>query len=193
MSIYSGLEYKPLKIPLILTHILALGAVPEAAGLEQQDLGWANTFGTGNADDTITSGLEVIWSKTPTKWSNGMILSIFYRALSNSSRDFLNSLFKNDWTLVHSPAGALQFEALNGTVDYPDPFNKTFRHATMLVSDLALREDPIYSVIAESWVDDFQALTDSFVAAWCKSLLRDISSTSAVVTNGKTNSQTTPS
>ena len=83
--------------------------------------------------------------------------------------DFLSSLFKNTWTLVNSPAGAVQFEALNGTRDYPDPFNKTFRHATMLVSDLALREDPIYGPIAESWVDDFQALTDAFVAAWCKS------------------------
>jgi len=86
--------------------------------------------------------------------------------------DYLNSLFKNSWTLVKSPAGAVQFEALNGTVDYPDPFNKTFRHATMLVSDLALREDPVFSAIAQSWVDDagFQKLTDAFAAAWCKSL-----------------------
>ena len=84
--------------------------------------------------------------------------------------DYLNSLFKNTWTLVKSPAGALQFEAFNSTLDYPDPFNKTFRHATMLVSDLALREDPIYSAIAQSWVNDFQALTNAFAAAWCKSL-----------------------
>ena len=72
--------------------------------------------------------------------------------------------------MVKSPAGAKQFEALNGTVDYPDPFNNTFRHPTMLVSDLALREDPIYSVIAKSWVNDFEALTNAFAAAWCKSL-----------------------
>ncbi len=84
--------------------------------------------------------------------------------------DFLNSLFGNTWTLVKSPAGALQFEALNGTDDYPDPFNKTFRHATMLVSDLALREDPTFSAIASSWVNDFEALTNAFAAAWCKSL-----------------------
>jgi catalase-peroxidase len=71
---------------------------------------------------------------------------------------------------VKSPAGALQFEALNGTLDYPDPFNHTFRHATMLVSDLGLRVDPVFGPIAESWVDDFGALTDAFVAAWCKSL-----------------------
>jgi catalase-peroxidase len=70
--------------------------------------------------------------------------------------------------LVHSPAGAPQFEALSGTVDYPDPFNKTFRHATMLVSDLALREDPIYAAIAGAWVNDFDALTRAFAAAWCK-------------------------
>jgi catalase-peroxidase len=83
--------------------------------------------------------------------------------------DYLNSLFKNKWTLVKSPAGAHQFEALQGTLDYPDPFNKTFRHATMLVSDLALRDDPIYNAIAKSWVDDFPALTNAFAAAWCKS------------------------
>lgn len=86
--------------------------------------------------------------------------------------DYLNSLFKNDWTLVKSPAGAFQFEALNGTVDYPDPFNGTFRHATMLVSDLGLKADPAFSAIAKNWVDDFQGLTDAFAAAWCKSLAR---------------------
>ncbi|KAH8664482.1 catalase/peroxidase HPI [Xylariales sp. PMI_506] len=135
-----------------------VGPEPEAAPLEQQGLGWANSFGTGNADDTITSGLEVVWSKTPTKWSN----------------DYLNSLFKNNWTLVHSPGGAVQFEALDSTVDYPDPFNSTFRHATMLVSDLALRVDPVFGAIAESWVDDFDALTNAFAAAWFKLLHRDM-------------------
>jgi catalase-peroxidase len=88
----------------------------------------------------------------------------------------LNSLFKNTWSLVTSPAGGLQFEALNSTVDYPDPFNKTFRHASMLVSDLGLREDPIFRAIAGAWVDDFPALTDAFVAAWCKSLRPLVSS-----------------
>lgn len=83
--------------------------------------------------------------------------------------DYLNSLFKNNWTLTKSPAGALQYEAFNSTVDYPDPFNHTFRHATMLVSDLALLEDPIFSAIAGAWVDDFEALTNNFAAAWCKS------------------------
>lgn len=67
----SSFETQLLGLLSILTCLLALGPAPEAAALEQQDLGWANTFGTGNADDTITSGLEVVWSKTPTKWSNG--------------------------------------------------------------------------------------------------------------------------
>jgi catalase-peroxidase len=83
---------------------------------------------------------------------------------------YLNSLFHNNWTLTKSPAGAFQYIALDSTVDYPDPFNHTFRHATMLVSDLALRVDPIYSVIAKSWVDDFPKLTNAFAAAWCKCL-----------------------
>ena len=82
--------------------------------------------------------------------------------------DFLNSLFHNTWTAVKSPAGAIQFEALNGTVDYPFPFNNSFHHATMLVSDLALRDDPIFHAIAEPWSNDFQALTNAFAAAWCK-------------------------
>jgi catalase-peroxidase len=84
--------------------------------------------------------------------------------------DYLHSLFNNTWTRVKSPAGAFQFEAFHSTLDYPNPFNKTFRHATMLVSDLALREDPIYSAIALSWVHNFQVLTNAFAAAWCKSL-----------------------
>lgn len=66
--------------------------------------------------------------------------------------------------------GAHQFEALNGTVDYPNPFNSSFRRATMLVSDLALRDDPIYGAITKSWNTDFQGLTDAFAAAWCKTL-----------------------
>ena len=83
--------------------------------------------------------------------------------------DFLTSLFRNEWTRAKSPAGALQFEALESARDYPDPFNKTSRRATMLVSDLALREDPIYSAIARIWVDDFNGLSNAFAAAWCKS------------------------
>ncbi len=69
--------------------------------------------------------------------------------------------------MVKSPAGALQFEALASKREYPDPFNKTLRRATMLVSDLALREDPVYKAIAQKWANDFQAFTDAFAAAWC--------------------------
>jgi len=87
---------------------------------------------------------------------------------------YLNSLFNNNWTKTKSPAGAIQFIALDSTVDYPDPFNHTFRHATMRVSDLALLVDPIYSVIAQSWVDNFPALTHAFAAAWFKLLHRDM-------------------
>jgi catalase-peroxidase len=81
----------------------------------------------------------------------------------------LKSLFKHNWTAVKSPAGEVQFEALDSALEYPDPFNKTFRRATMLVSDVALREDPIYGPIAKAWSEDFQALTEAFAAAWCKS------------------------
>lgn len=80
----------------------------------------------------------------------------------------MTSLFKNEWTLTKSPAGAHQFVALQGPEEYPDPFNGTLRRPTMLVSDLALREDPIYGAIARAWVDDFQAFTHAFAAAWCK-------------------------
>ncbi|KAK0721889.1 heme peroxidase [Lasiosphaeria miniovina] len=135
-----------------------VGPPPEGAPLELQGFGWANSFGTGNADDTVTSGLEVIWSKTPTQWSN----------------DYLTSLFKNNWTLTKSPAGAIQFEALQSAAEYPDPFNKTFRRATMLVSDLALREDLAYGPIAKAWSKDFKALTTAFAAAWFKLTHRDI-------------------
>ncbi|KAK3312684.1 heme peroxidase [Apodospora peruviana] len=139
-------------------HTITAGPAPAGAGIQEQDLGWSNPVGNGNADDTVTSGLEVVWSKTPTKWSNS----------------FLKSLFKNEWTLVHSPGGAKQFEAINAEADYPNPFNKTFRKPTMLVSDVALRDDPAYREIAESWVEDFQGLTDAFAAAWFKLTHRDM-------------------
>jgi catalase-peroxidase len=152
---------------------LALGPPPEGSSIEQQDLGWANNVGTGNGDDAVTSGLEVIWSKTPTNWSNGTSrIPLYYlHVLITLCLDYLNSLFHNTWTLTKSPAGALQYESFNSTVDYPDPFNGTFRHATMLVSDLALRVDPTFSAIAESWVNNFPALTNAFANAWCKSLV----------------------
>ncbi|KAK2623520.1 hypothetical protein QTJ16_007074 [Diplocarpon rosae] len=134
------------------------GPPPAAAAMEQQDFGFLNTYGTGRGADTVTSGLEVIWSKNPTKWTN----------------DFLQSLFGNTWTAVQSPTGAHQFQALNGTVDYPDPFNGSARRATMLVSDLALRDDPAYNVIAKAWASDFEGFTQAFAAAWFKLTHRDM-------------------
>ena len=137
-----------------------VGPVPEAASLEQVGLGWANKFGSGKADDAITSGIEVIWTKTPTKWD---------------SSGFLKSLWHNDWTLTKSPAGAWQFEAKNGTLDYPDPFDKTkFRHATMLVTDITLREDPVYANITRRWLENPKELEETFAKAWFKLLHRDM-------------------
>ncbi|KAK1751239.1 putative catalase-peroxidase 2, partial [Echria macrotheca] len=135
-----------------------LGDPPEGATLEQQGFGWSNKFGTGHSNDAITSGMEVIWSKTPTKWSN----------------DYLKSLFKNEWTLVKGPSGSFQYEALESAREYPDPFNKTFRRATMLVSDLALREDPVYSSFAKNWHDHPEKLTNAFADAWFKLIHRDM-------------------
>ncbi|KAK1718953.1 catalase/peroxidase HPI [Colletotrichum lupini] len=115
-----------------------IGGEPEAADLGEMGLGWHNSVGDGNGVNQMTSGLEVVWTKTPTKWSNG----------------YLESLIHNKWTLVTSPAGAHQWEAVNGTLDYPDPFDSTkFRKATMLTSDLALINDPSYLNITTRWLD----------------------------------------
>ncbi|KAL0942004.1 catalase/peroxidase HPI [Colletotrichum truncatum] len=136
-----------------------IGPEPAAADIGEMGLGWHNSVGDGNGVNQMTSGLEVIWTKTPTKWSNG----------------YLESLLKNKWTLVESPAGAHQWEAVNGTLDYPDPFDKTkFRKATMLTSDLALINDPIYLNITTRWLDHPQELADAFAKAWFKLLHRDL-------------------
>ncbi|RSL90434.1 Catalase-peroxidase 2 [Fusarium oligoseptatum] len=136
-----------------------IGPEPEAADLGEMGLGWHNKVGEGNGPNQMTSGLEVIWTKTPTKWSNG----------------FLTSLLTNNWTLVESPAGAHQWEALDGTVDYPDPFDKTkFRRATMLTSDLALIYDPEYLKICKRWQKNPEELRKAFGRAWFKLLHRDL-------------------
>ncbi|KAK1490289.1 catalase/peroxidase HPI [Colletotrichum costaricense] len=136
-----------------------IGGEPEAADLGEMGLGWHNSVGDGNGVNQMTSGLEVVWTKTPTKWSNG----------------YLESLIHNKWTLVTSPAGAHQWEAVNGTLDYPDPFDSTkFRKATMLTSDLALINDPSYLNITTRWLDHPQELADAFAKAWFKLLHRDL-------------------
>ncbi|GJC89598.1 catalase-peroxidase 2 [Colletotrichum liriopes] len=136
-----------------------IGPAPEAADIGEMGLGWHNSVGDGNGVNQMTSGLEVIWTKTPTKWSNG----------------YLESLLHNKWTLVTSPAGAHQWEAVNGTLDYPDPFDSTkFRKATMLTSDLALINDPSYLNITTRWLDHPDELADAFAKAWFKLLHRDL-------------------
>ena len=138
-----------------------LGPEPEAAPIEEQGLGWKSKFGTGKGDDTITSGLEVIWTKTPTKWSN----------------NFLQNLFGYEWELTKSPAGAYQWkpkgDAGAGTV--PDAHDPTKRHApSMLTTDLALRFDPVYEKISRRFLENPDQLADAFARAWFKLTHRDM-------------------
>ncbi|RKK10098.1 Catalase-peroxidase 2 [Fusarium oxysporum f. sp. cepae] len=136
-----------------------IGPEPMAADLGEMGLGWHNSVNEGNGPDQMTSGLEVIWSTTPTKWSN----------------HFLKSLLGNNWTLVESPAGHKQWEALNGKLEYPDPFVKgKFRRPTMLTSDLALINDPSYLKICKRWHDNPKELNAAFARAWYKLLHRDL-------------------
>ncbi|MBI6922970.1 catalase/peroxidase HPI [Pseudomonas monteilii] len=138
-----------------------VGPEPEAAGLELQGLGWANTFGSGKGGDAITSGLEVIWTSTPTKWSN----------------EYLNNLFNFEWELTKSPAGAHQWRPKEGkgAGTVPDAHDPGKKHApSMLTSDLALRFDPIYEPIARRFKDNPEQLADAFARAWYKLIHRDM-------------------
>jgi catalase-peroxidase len=138
-----------------------IGPEPEGAPIEQQGLGWKNTFGSGAGDDAITSGLEGAWTNEPTKWDNG----------------FLDNLFKYEWELTTSPAGAQQWTpkdtAAQGTV--PDAHDPSQRHAPMmLTTDLALRLDPVYAPIAKRFHENPDQLSDAFARAWYKLLHRDM-------------------
>ncbi|HZU61934.1 MAG TPA: catalase/peroxidase HPI [Solirubrobacteraceae bacterium] len=138
-----------------------IGPEPEAAPIEQQLLGWKNDAGTGNAQYTMTSGLEGAWTNQPTKWDNG----------------FLENLFKYDWELTKSPAGAHQWTPKNpeaqGTV--PDAHDPSKRHAPMmLTTDLALKLDPIYGPIAKRFYENPDQLAEAFAKAWYKLLHRDM-------------------
>ncbi|MFJ2983397.1 MULTISPECIES: catalase/peroxidase HPI [unclassified Pseudomonas] len=138
-----------------------VGAEPEAAGLELQGLGWANKFGTGKGGDTITSGLEVTWTSTPTRWSN----------------EYLSNLFNFEWELTKSPAGAHQWRPKEGkgAGTVPDAHDSSKKHApSMLTSDLALRFDPIYEPIARRFKDNPEQLADAFARAWYKLIHRDM-------------------
>ena len=135
-----------------------VGPEPEGAPIEQQGLGWKCPFGSGNAGDTITSGLEVVWTNTPTKWSNA----------------YLEILYGNEWELTKSPAGAYQFEAKDAEATIPDPFGGPNRKPTMLVTDISMRVDPIYGEITRRWLDHPEELNEAFGKAWYKLLHRDM-------------------
>jgi catalase-peroxidase len=138
-----------------------LGPEPEAAGIEEQGLGWKSSFGTGKDGDAITSGLEVTWTTTPTKWSN----------------DFLQNLFGYEWELTKSPAGANQWRPKGdaGAGSVPDAHHATKRHApAMLTTDLALRFDPAYEKISRRFLENPDQLADAFARAWFKLTHRDM-------------------
>jgi len=138
-----------------------VGPDPEAAPIEQQGLGWNNTYGSGNGDNTIGSGLEVTWTTTPTKWSN----------------NFFKNLFSYEWELTKSPAGAHQWTAKNGAGagTVPDAHDPSKRHApTMLTTDLSLRFDPVYGPISRRFYEHPQELADAFAKAWFKLTHRDM-------------------
>jgi catalase-peroxidase len=134
---------------------------PEAAGLEQQGFGWKNSFGTGKGADTITSGLEVTWTTTPTRWSNG----------------FLEILFKYEWELTRSPAGAYQWKPKGdaGAGIVPHAHDKSKRITpSMLTTDLSLRVDPVYEKISRRFLANPDQLADAFARAWFKLTHRDM-------------------
>ncbi|SKC81865.1 catalase/peroxidase HPI [Ohtaekwangia koreensis] len=136
-------------------------AEPAAAGIEEQSLGWKNSFGNGHGVHTITSGLEGAWTTTPTKWSN----------------NFFENLFGFEWELTKSPAGAHQWKPKNGAGagTVPDAHEKTKRHApTMLTTDLALRMDPIYEKISRNFLENPDKFADAFARAWYKLTHRDM-------------------
>src|SRR5271170_1018157 len=138
-----------------------VGAEPEAASIEEQGLGWKNSFRTGKGGDAIGSGLEVIWTTTPTKWSN----------------NFLANLFGYEWELTKSPAGAHQWQPKNGAGagTVPDAHDPSKRHApSMLTTDLALRLDPAYEKISRRFYENPQELASAFAKAWYKLTHRDM-------------------
>ncbi|KJZ43062.1 MULTISPECIES: catalase/peroxidase HPI [Pseudomonas] len=138
-----------------------VGPEPEGAGLELQGLGWKSTFGTGSGADAISSGLEVTWTTTPTRWSN----------------NYLENLFGYEWELTKSPAGANQWKPKNGAGagTIPDAFDTSKRRdPTMLTTDLSLRFDPIYEPISRRFLANPDQLADAFARAWYKLIHRDM-------------------
>jgi len=132
---------------------------PEAMGLEAQGFGWKNSYRTGKGPDTITSGLEVTWTNTPTRWSNG----------------FFENLFGHEWELTKSPGGAHQWVAKNGAETVPDAYDPLKKHRpTMLTTDLALRIDPAYEKISRRFFENPDQFADAFARAWFKLTHRDM-------------------
>jgi catalase-peroxidase len=138
------------------THV---GADPEAADMEAQGLGWHSSYASGKAGDSITSGLEVTWTKTPTKWSN----------------NFFENLFGFEWELTKSPAGAHQWVAKDAEAIIPDAFDASKKHRpTMLTTDLSLRFDPAYEKISRHFLENPDEFADAFARAWFKLTHRDM-------------------
>jgi len=136
-----------------------VGPEPEGGAIEDQGLGWRSKFGTGIGADAITGGPEVIWSETPTRWSN----------------HFFDNLFKYEWELTKSPAGAYQWKAKNAPADVPDPFDKVKKRVpTMLTTDLSLRVDPAYEKISRRFYEHPDQFADAFARAWFKLTHRDM-------------------
>jgi len=138
-----------------------VGPEPEAAPIEQQGLGWNNTYGSGHGDESIGSGIEVTWTTTPVKWSN----------------NFLENLYKYEWELTKSPAGAYQWTPKNGAAATAVPYahDSSKRHAPgMLTTDLSLRMDPAYAPISKHFYEHPEELADAFAKAWFKLTHRDM-------------------
>jgi catalase-peroxidase len=136
-----------------------VGPEPEAAPIDEQGLGWKSRFGTGKGADAITGGPEVIWSQTPTKWSN----------------HFFENLFNNEWELTKSPAGAYQWQAKGAAATIPDAYDPSKRHVPrMLTTDLSLRVDPVYEKISRRFYENPDQFADAFARAWFKLTHRDM-------------------
>jgi catalase-peroxidase len=136
-----------------------VGAAPEGAAIEEQGFGWKSSYKSGKGADAITSGLEVIWTPTPTQWSHA----------------YLSILFNNEWELTKSPAGAHQWTTVSEAAILPDAFDPEKKHkATMLTSDLALKEDPAYRAICEDFIENPEKFEDAFAKAWFKLTHRDM-------------------
>jgi catalase-peroxidase len=137
----------------------SVGAEPEAAGIEEQGFGWKSEYKSGKGSDAITSGLEVIWTSTPAKWSH----QYFY------------SLFEHEWELTKSPAGAHQWVATNPKMMFPDAFDSAKTHTpTMLTTDLSMRFDPVYEKISRDFYENPDKFDDAFARAWFKLTHRDM-------------------